>query len=449
MVEATHSFPPGFIWGTATAAHQVEGDNLANDWAQWEKQPGRIREDHVAGKACDWWSGRWADDLDRAAAAGQNAHRLSVEWSRIQPAPDRWDETALDAYRQIVSGAAKRGLQPVVTLHHFTNPLWLAEQGGWLNPEVITRFERFSTRVVETLADRVGFWTTINEPNVYAFAAHASGDFPPGGRDLAQAIRVMAHMTQAHAAAYHAIHRLQPHALVGMAHHYRGMDPARRWLPLDGLVAGLRSSNFHDAIPKALVSGELRLVGRRLPMPEARGTQDYFGLNYYTCERVNFDLGRPRELFGHGHFAPQLPVSPDGFIADDPGGFLKALRWAKQFGLPVYVLENGCEDSQDDFRRRYLAGHIRRLWDAVNFNWQIKGYFHWSLVDNFEWERGWTQRFGLWQLDTETQVRTKRPSADFYAEICQQNALSSSTVAAYAPAAAATLFPHDGPGELP
>ncbi|HEX9797917.1 MAG TPA: family 1 glycosylhydrolase [Anaerolineales bacterium] len=449
MVDARHSFPEGFLWGTATAAHQVEGDNWTNDWSRWEQEPDRIRQGHKAGKACDWWGGRWAEDLDRAAADGQNAHRLSVEWSRLQPAPDRWDDSALEAYRQLVSGAAERGLQPVVTLHHFTNPIWLAEQGGWLNPQVIGHFERFASRVVEGLADRVAFWVTINEPNVYAYAAHASGDFPPGGRSIGDALQVIANMTRAHAAAYRAIHRLQPHALVGLAHHYRGMQPSLAWSPLDRFLVGLRSSTFNDAIPNALMTGELRLLNRRLAIPEAKDTQDYFGLNYYTAERVRFDLTRPSELFGHGYFPEELPVSPDGFIADDPDGFRRALRWAKGFGLPIYVLENGCEDPDDEFRRHYLAGHLRKLWDAVNFNWQVKGYFHWSLVDNFEWERGWTQRFGLWQLDLQSQARSKRLSADFYGEICRQNALTSDIVRRYAPEAAVKLFPHDGPGELP
>ena len=153
-------------------------------------------------------------------------------------------------------------------------------------------------------------------------------------------------------------------------------------------------------------------------------------------------------MFGLGSFPPQSDLSPTGFIANVPRGFWRALSWAHRFRLPIYVTENGADDPYGGFRPRYLACHIRQLWRATNLNWQGGGYFHWSLVDNFEWERGWTQRWGLWALDPETQIRTKRPSADFYAEICRENCLSSDMVARYAPEAMAGLFPVDDPGQL-
>jgi beta-glucosidase len=153
MPQATYHFPEGFVWGTATAAHQVEGSNNNNDWAAWENQEGRIHKGDKAGLACDWWNGRWREDLDRAAEAGQTAHRLSVEWSRIQPAPNRWDEDALDRYRAILQGIHDRGMQPMVTLQHFTLPLWLAETGGWENDDIPDLFETFVRRTVTALKE--------------------------------------------------------------------------------------------------------------------------------------------------------------------------------------------------------------------------------------------------------------------------------------------------------
>ena len=137
MTHATFHFPRGFLWGTATASHQVEGKNTQNNWWAWEQGAGHIQNNHTSGLACDWWGGRWREDLDRAAAAGQNAHRLSIEWSRIQPAPDRWDEDALDRYIEILRGLGERKMTPLVTLHHFTDPLWLAGLGGWGNERVV------------------------------------------------------------------------------------------------------------------------------------------------------------------------------------------------------------------------------------------------------------------------------------------------------------------------
>ncbi len=233
MAQATYHFPRGFLWGTATAAHQVEGNNTNNNWSAWEKQPGRIAQGQHAGLACDWWGGRWREDFDRAADAGQNAHRMSVEWSRIQPAPDRWDEAALDRYREMLRGLVERGMTPMVTLHHFSDPLWLVEQGGWENEQVTAHFEKFVSKVVEACQEYVNLWVTLNEPNVYAGNGYVTGDFPPGKHDLQASFRVMVNLVRAHAAAYHAIHKLQPQARVGLAIMYRGFTPAKTWSPLD------------------------------------------------------------------------------------------------------------------------------------------------------------------------------------------------------------------------
>ncbi len=441
VVKATHHFPGDFLWGTATSAHQVEGGNTNSDWYAWETQPGKILQGHRSGKACDWWGGRWKEDMDRAAQASQNTHRLSVEWSRVEPNPAIWDDSALGKYREILGGMIARGLKPMVTLHHFTNPMWVSEQGGWLNPEIVRWFERYVGKVVSTLADQVDTWVTINEPNVYAYSAYLQGTFPPGHRSMREAVEVMVHLVQSHAAAYHAIHNIDARAQVGIAHHCRGMQPASPRNPIHRLLAGLRDQFFNRALPQALQYGRLRLLGRRFLLPAARNTQDFFGLNYYTREHVALDLRRPSELFSKGFYPADSLLSETGFICDDPDGFWNALKWANSYGLPIFVTENGVEDSKGTLRPRYLVEHIRKLWRAVNFNWPVLGYYHWTLTDNFEWERGWTQRFGLWELDRETQGRRARPSADLYAQICNANGLSTEMVAEFAPQVFDRLFP--------
>jgi len=448
MIRATHTYPAGLLWGTATSSHQVEGENVNNDFWAWEGTPGRIAQGHRSGKACDWWGGRWQEDFDRAADGGQNAHRLSVEWSRIEPSPGRIDAAALMAYREMLEGARRRGLRPIVTLHHFTNPLWFAEAGGWTSPDAPARFERFVEATVEALGDLTDLWVTINEPNVYAYAAYTIGTFPPGETRLDRAYEVMANLVRAHARAYAVIHRRAPTARVGLAHHYRGFAARRPWNPIERTSARLRHAIFNHAVPAALVDGWLRLGSRRVRVREAAGTQDFFGLNYYTSEVVETDLRRPNEFFGRSTYPPRADLSPSGFIANAPDGFWRSLVWARGFRLPIVVTENGVEDAGDALRPRYLAAHLRQLWRAANLNWQVEGYFHWTLVDNFEWERGWTQRFGLWELDPQTQARRKRPSADFYADVCRRNALTSEAVARFAPDAFEDLFPSRGPGRL-
>ena len=440
MAEAAFHFPPNFLWGTATAAHQVEGNNTGNDWWQWELEPGRIMRGDRSGLACDWWGGRWREDFDRAAEAGQNAHRLSVEWSRIEPRPGIWDDAALAHYREMLRGLHQRGLRPMVTLHHFTNPLWLVEQGGWESETVIGRFEHFTRKVVEALHDQVDLWCTINEPNVYAYAAYSQRAFPPGRHDIRATYRVLHNMLLAHGASYHAIHEIQPAAQVGIAQHIRGAQPDRPSL-LDGAAARWQSRVFNESFVLPLRDGRLRFPLGHGRERSLAGTLDFLGLNYYTRDQVRFDLGLPGQLFGRRFFAPGAEVSPTGFIANEPEGLLAALRWAHRLGLPIYITENGVEDAADQLRPRYVLQHLHQLWHAVNFAWPVRGYYHWTLVDNFEWERGWTQRFGLWALDPETQVRTARPSAHLFAEICRENGISSAITGRYAPGLLARLFP--------
>jgi beta-glucosidase len=440
MAEAAFHFPKRFRWGTATAAHQVEGQNTGNDWWAWEQQPGRILRGDKSGKACDWWGGRWKEDLDRAAAGGQTAHRFSIEWSRIEPEPGRWDGAALDFYRGMLAGMRERGLEPMVTLHHFTNPLWLAEKGGWENEEVVPRFEAFVRKAVSALKDRCDFWCTINEPNVYAYCAFASREFPPGKQDMGAALRVMRNQILAHAAAYHAIHEIQPEARAGIAIHYRGMTPHSA-NPLDGAVARLQSRIFNDLIPLAIHDGRLRFPLGRERLPRAAGTQDYIGLNYYSSDDVSFDLRRPGDLFAHRYYPQGADLSDVGWNANIPEGMGRAIRWAAAFGVPIHITENGIEDDADRIRPRYLIQHLHQVWKAVNTGTPIGSYYHWSLVDNFEWERGWTQRFGLWAIDPQTQERTQRASGKLYDEICRENGITADMVRRYAPEIYDRLFP--------
>ncbi len=450
MPEATFHFPKGFLWGTATASHQVEGRNTNNNWAAWEKAPlvapargsqGHIINDQKAGLACDWWGGRWREDFDRAAEGGQNAHRFSIEWSRVQPAPDRWDETALDVYREMARGLVSRNMVPLITLHHFTDPIWLADLGGWESEKVIPLFTTYVTKVVEALATFTNTWVTINEPNTYIFGGYAGGGFPPGKNDLNTALNVMINMVRAHAAAYRAIHAIQPAAQVGIAQYYRSLKPAHAWFPLDIWPAALQSQIFNNAFPRAVTDGRFEAVFKRATLPEAAHTLDFLGVNYYTRDLVSFSLLHASQLFGKRSFPKGADLSNTSFLANVPEGMFEALKWGMTFKVPLVVTENGIEDQDDHLRPRYLLQHLHQVWRAVNFNFPVKGYFHWTLVDNFEWERGWTQRFGLWELDEASQTRRKRPSADLFAGICRENGISFSLVSRYTPELIPSLYP--------
>jgi beta-glucosidase len=441
MAEGIFHFPDGFLWGTATAAHQVEGQNENNNWAAWENEPGRIYKGEKAGLACDWWNGRWREDLTNAAGAGQNAHRFSIEWSRIQPSANSWDEKAIEKYRTMILGMRELGLEPMLTLHHFSDPLWISQKGGWENPETINHFATFVRYAVGALKDLVHTWVTINEPAVYVLGGYLGGGFPPGKNDLGSAANVLANLVRGHAAAYRAIHKLQPDARVGIAKQYRAMAPSRPWFPPDRWITNFSSRSFNDAFMDTLVDGRFNFSFKKESIPEAIGTQDFIGVNYYSQDQIRFRLFALKDVFQRRHFLPEAQLSETGFIASVPDGMWEALKWAHKFNLPIYITENGVEDSQDVMRPAYTLEHLRKVWDAANRNWQVKGYFHWSQIDNFEWERGWSQRFGLWGIDPITQERQRRPSVDLYAAICRENGISSDTVRQYAPETLEKVFP--------
>jgi beta-glucosidase len=420
-------FPPGFLWGTATAAHQVEGQNTNNQWWEWEQQPGHIWRGDRSADACGWWRNAEAD-FDRAAALGQNAHRMSIEWSRIEPREGVFDDAALGRYREMLQALRARGMTPMVTLHHFTNPLWLEAQGGWLNPATPQRFARFAARAVAALGDLCDLWCTINEPLIYATQSFLLGLFPPGRASIDQTMRVAATMLRGHVAAAAAIRGVNPALRIGIVHHVRLFDPATP-AARDVAVAANWDYLFNGIILNALRTGRiLPPLGSGRVLPGLRESCDFFGLNYYTRERVAFDPRAPGLLFGRRFTPPDVEQSDIGFEGKTygeiyPGGLYRALRRVARLGRPIYITETGIPDADDDQRPRFLLSHLGAAHRAIQEGVDLRGVFLWTLVDNFEWVEGWGLRFGLYALDERTQERRLRPSGALYAAIARANAI--------------------------
>jgi beta-glucosidase len=448
MTESTRlGMPEGFLWGVATAAHQNEGNNVANQWAAWEQQPGRIYAGQRCGRATNWWDLETAaSDFDRAADLGLNSLRLSVEWSRIEPEPGTFDRAALSRYREMIGLLRERGMEPMVTLHHFTDPLWLTSAGGWENPKVEAAFVRFVTHVVEALGDVVTLWCTINEPTVYAIEGFLEGYFPPGVKSLHRTLSVLRRMLLAHGRAYRAIHRLQNNARVGLAHHYRVFVPARPESAIDRRAAVLLDQAANRSVLEAVTRGRLTpLVGYGQQASHLIDACDYIGLNYYSPARVAFDPTQPRWLFTRQFLDPNAESSdmtplgqPYGQI--DPRGLYVALKQVGAYGKPIYITENGLPDADDDQRPRFIATHLAEAWQAFREGVDLRGYYHWTLVDNFEWEAGWSLRFGLYELEEETGGRTPRASAAVYGRIAQSNGVPRALLERVAPQSVATYF---------
>ncbi len=424
-------FPPGFFWGAGTSAHQVEGGNRGNDWWRFEQQPGAIRDGSASGDACRHWE-RFDEDFARAGAYGHTMHRVSLEWSRIEPGPGRFDAAAVAHYHEVLASLARHGLTPLVTLHHFTNPVWIADGGGWEARATLDHFEGFVRFCAREFGGEVDWWCTVNEPEVYAFRSYSEGAWPPAARDDGRALAVMANLLEAHGRAARVLREEDSadadgdgHATrVGFAKHLPQLVPDRPWFLPDVVRAAVEDRVFNAAVLRAAVSGEvaLSIPGARpvrRHVPELERSLDYVGLNYYTRWRVRA-------------FARVPHVTRPGATLNDlgwevwPGGLgLAAARAAKETGVPVLVTEHGLADADDALRPRALVESLLGLGRAIEAGTPVTGYLHWSLMDNFEWAEGYAGRFGLEHVDfaDPARPRTARRSAGILARIARANAI--------------------------
>ncbi|HIP72134.1 MAG TPA: glycoside hydrolase family 1 protein [Anaerolineae bacterium] len=436
MAQARMMFPADFLWGTATSSYQVEGNNENSDWWAWEQADGRILHNQKSGLACNWWADAEAD-LNRAAEMGNNAHRLSLEWSRIEPEPGRIDKAALARYREILTAVHNRGMEPMVTLHHFSNPLWLVEKGDFNSGIVVEYFQRYVTAVVQALGDLIPQWITINEPMVYVTDRYLTGTFPaPQKTGWGAAMEATRNLLRCHAVAYHIIKEAYPAAAVSVAKNFPIFLGKRN--AVDRWWAGRLDKLFNQLWMGAMVDGRLRWPLGRGKIKGLAGTFDFVGVNYYSRYYVKFP---PPDGFIEREWGPEALVSDGSYGEVYPAGLFQVIDRARKYGKPIYITENGLPDEADGVRPYFLLTHLREIWRAISFNYPVMGYYHWSLVDNFEWDRGWTQRFGLIALDEATQERTWRDSGRLYAEICLGNCISSEMAEKYAPQLMETMFP--------
>jgi beta-glucosidase len=387
-------FPDGFTWGTATAAHQIEGGNWNNDWWQWEHTPGSACSE-PSGDACDSWN-RWRDDVALCAELGFDNYRFSLEWSRIEPEPGVWSTAAVDHYRQQCEALLAVGVDPIVTFHHFTTPRWAAADGGWRNPVTADRFAEFCARVAGELGDVLGRACTINEPNIVSVMGYLLGMFPPGVADPA---------------AWPVVNE------VFVAAHRKAVDAIRANAP--GVPVGLTLSMTDY---QALEGGESHRDEMRRDMEDvflaATAGDDFLGVQTYS-----------RSRFG-----------PDGMLGPEDGVEVLALGyeyWPEALGatirrawevtggqVPILVTENGIGTSDDEQRIRYVRTALEGVLDCLADGIDVRGYTCWSLLDNFEWTFGYGPHFGLVEVDrTAPFARRPKPSARWLADVVEANAL--------------------------
>ncbi|MGO9707574.1 MAG: glycoside hydrolase family 1 protein [Polyangiaceae bacterium] len=422
-----HDFPESFRFGTATSATQVEGHCTTIDWYRFAKN-GRVKNGDTIDVACDSWN-RFRDDVALQRAMGLNAARLSVEWGRIEPRPGAFDAAALDHYRTILGAHVDAGIRPMVTLHHFALPQWMADRGGLLAHDLPARLARFAVETVRALGDLCREWITINEPNVLAAHAYLLGAWPPAQRDPRKAAVAHHRLLEAHVAMYRALHDADARGdlALGVAHHLRVAQPKDPDRLADRAAARVFARVFNDAFAHAVCTGTL--LGPFDPLlaragafrpSEAKGTQDFLGVNYYSRDLVSFDPRSVGELFIRRGIAPGAETNDLGWEIYPEGLGIVLREWSRRSGgLPVYITENGVADARDVLRPRFLVSHLREVARAMAHGVDVRGYYHWSLLDNFEWAEGYGPRFGLVEVDYATQARRLRASGELYGRIAR------------------------------
>jgi len=415
--------PENFLWGTALSEYQNSGAACCvnSNWSEWEQY---LKE--KSGKACDFWY-RYPEDIELIKNLGINSLRFSVEWCKVEPEEGKFSQDALDHYADLCDKLVQAGITPMITLHHFVHPKWFDDKGGFEQEKNIIYFERFCAVVFKYLGSKVKLWCTINEPTIYVFQGYLRGVFPPGKTmNMPLALRVLKNLLQAHTQTYHKL-KAMPHgdtAQIGLVHQYLVFEPYTFWNPLERVPGLLFDYVLNTGVLKFLKTGTF---GFNVPAfgtlfeysaPQGKPLMDFIGLNYYSHPLMKGQLSL-REPLISSHYSDE--VMTDMPYRMCPIGFYKAIKHMQELNLPIYITENGIADVQDNHRETFLRQYIFAMHKAIDEGCDVRGYYYWSFMDNFEWDMGYAMKFGLYAVDYKTQERTLRPSAHYYKNIIAQS----------------------------
>lgn len=383
-------FPKNFLWGTAMAAHQVEGNNIHNDWWYLE-QKGKTEK---SGEACDYYN-RFREDHNLIGELNNNAFRFSIEWSRIEPEEGKWDQKEIEHYRELISDLKKRNLKVFIGLHHFTMPFWLYKQGGMAAKKAPFYFARFAEKVAKEYSDLIDFWITFNEPLIYFHILKER----PFYQNIFKRMSLLFRLIKAHKLAYIKIKEVVgTKAKVGIVKNNIYFEPAKNNV-LDRAATKIVAYFFNQWF-----------------LNRIKNYLDFIGLNYYFHKRVSVwplrSFKIERDVYKN--------TSDMGWEIY-PEGIYHVLKELSRYKRPIYITENGVADASDKKRIKFIKDHLKFVHKAIEEGVNIHGYFYWSLMDNFEWRNGFFPRFGLYEVNYETQERRGRPSAFVFAKIAKDN----------------------------
>ena len=397
-----------FLWGVATSAFQLEGSPYA-DWSAWDSI--LSINPHVTNHY-----NLYKKDLELLKDLGANAYRFSIEWSRIQPREYVWDEDAIAHYQEIVDILIKTNIEPMITIHHFTHPLWFIKKYPWHTEASIEKFLSYTEKVVSKIKG-VRYWITFNEPYVLLLGGYLEGCMPPGIKDVSLALKALENILICHGNAYDIIHSRMPDAMVSVAHNMAALAPWKRWNPMDRLLSRIAKYFYNHSLLDAFLTGQLHI---KFPFRKAlvieipiKDKIDFFGVNYYTRIHMRFNpfrkMGielRHRDIDGYGLTDMGWEIHPHGLE--------KVLKYASKLGVPLIITENGIATSRDRRKISFMKAHIDTVERCIKKGLDVRGYFYWSLIDNYEWLQGLDARFGLYKVDFDTLERKPTKAALYY-----------------------------------
>lgn len=414
-----------FMLGTATASTQIEGGDKNNSWYKWCEE-GHISDSSSCITACDHWN-RVKEDTKLLKNLNVQTHRMSLEWSRIEPEPGKFSKEAIRHYRDEIQQLVESNIQPLITLHHFSDPLWFQDMGGWSTPGNSRLFIDYAKYAVENLGDLASEWVTFNEPNVYTIFGYELGTFPPGSRNMFESSKVKAELIKTHVKLYEMIHRIREEknfkgkTMVGAAIHLRifsGISSVGK------ITASVVDYMFNELFMVGMTTGKLMFPLSAKDYKHKKGLYaDFLGINYYTRNIVEFALD-PALYFHQFVNDKDLNKTDLGWDIYPEGIYLLCRKYYNRYKLPIYITENGISDKYDNRRPEFIVDHLAYIARAINEGIAINRYYHWTLMDNFEWLEGETANFGLYRCDFSTQERVPRPSAELYALICKEKGVT-------------------------
>ncbi len=378
-------FPEKFLWGSATSSYQIEGGIDRCDWSKI----------YPAGKACDHYN-RYERDFDLAKKLNQNAHRFSIEWSRIEPEQGKFDKKEIEHYRNVLLALKKRNIKSVVTLWHWTNPVWFANKGGWTNKKASNYFANYVKKITEELGGLIDFWIVLNEPLVFTSHSYGNAEWPPKEKNFLKILKVVKNLIKAHKKSYFIIKNADNKAKIGISKHNVYFEP-------------FNQKSFLDRFSVWIV----RYLWNYYFLNKIKNYQNFIGLNYYHHNRIKF----PAQINKNENKI----VSDIGWEIYPQGIYYVLKKLNQKYKKPIYILENGLADAQDKLRKKFIKDHLFYVHKAIQEGVDVRGYFYWSLMDNFEWAKGFEPKFGLIEIDYKTMERKIRDSAYYYAQICKNN----------------------------